>query len=159
PSLVRARHPIFDWTPLHVAARTLDASLVASLLDCGADVNARAGRDDITPIDVAADRSLPIEKRAEHAEAFAAVAPLLVHRGAGLTARAAVALGDIDWLRTRHASGELTNPITEWGGLLRIAVSHDRVDVLRWLLACGFDPDERTRFRDVGVDDVVWTWG
>src|SRR5206468_2886453 len=52
-----------------------------------------------------------------------------------------------------------TNRIDAAGGLLRIAVSHNRLEILALLLEFGFDPDERSRFRDVGVDDVVLTWG
>ena len=37
-------------------------------------------------------------------------------------------------------------PIEDTGGLLRIAVTHNRPDVLQLLLDFGFDPDERTRF-------------
>lgn len=58
--------------------------------------------------------------------------------------RNAVARGDLEWLRVRRAAGALTNPI-RWqdGGLLTVAVEHDRRDVLTLLLECGFDPDER----------------
>jgi ankyrin repeat protein len=93
------------------------------------------------------------------ADRFAAVADLLLKRGAELTARAAVALGNSDWLRARHAEGTLMSRIDASGGLLRIAVSHNRPEILALLLECGFDPDERTRFREVGGDEVVFTWG
>jgi ankyrin repeat protein len=68
----------------------------------------------------------------------------LLQRGAELTARAAVALGESEWLRARHAERTLTNPITwEAGGLLTVAVRHNRNDLLELLLDFGFDPDER----------------
>jgi ankyrin repeat protein len=59
-------------------------------------------------------------------------------------ARAAVATGDIEWLRARHAAGALANPI-RWngGGLLTVAVQHNQMEILRLLLDFGFDPDER----------------
>ena len=58
--------------------------------------------------------------------------------------RAAVAEGNIEWLRARHVAGTLTNPIRwEGGGLLTVAVEHNRPDVLTLLLDCGFDPNER----------------
>jgi len=159
PALVRARHPAFDWTPLHLAAQTLNARLVASLLDHRADVMERARRGQ-TPLDVAAYSSGGMSREAGgSAERFARVAQVLLARGAELTAPAAVALGDLDWLRARHAEGTLTNPIEESGGLLRIAVSHNRPGILALLLELGLDPDERTRFRDVGGDEVVFTWG
>jgi ankyrin repeat protein len=40
-----------------------------------------------------------------------------------------------------------------------MAVSHDRPEILQFLLQFGLDPDERTRFRDVGVDDIALSWG
>jgi ankyrin repeat protein len=131
---------------------------VAWLLDHGADVTARARYNEMTPLDAASHRSGGVRED-DRAERFAAVAHVLLERGAELTARAAAALGNADWLRAKHAEGTLINPIEEWGGLLRIAVSHDRPQILALLLDLGFDPDERTRFRDVGGDEVVFTWG
>ncbi len=91
------------------------------------------------------------------AKEFAAVAAALRAAGAAMTARAAVALGEVEWLRARHAEGGLVNEITDSGGLLRVAVSHDRADMLALLLEMGFDPDERTRIGD--GDEVEFTWG
>jgi hypothetical protein len=172
PGLIRSRHPAFDWTPLLLAAGTLNARLVAWLLDHGADVSGRGqvhpfddpeqrARGDAgqTPLDAAADRSGRWGEGGDTADRFAAVADLLLKSGAELTARAAAALGVAGWLRARHADGTLTNRIEESGGLLGIAVSHNRPEILALLLEFGFDPDERTRFRDVGGDEVVFTWG
>ena len=63
------------------------------------------------------------------------------------TVRAAVASGDMEWLRARHAEGTLSNPI-RWngGGLLTVAVDHNKPDVLRLLLDYGFDPNERVSY-------------
>ena len=47
--------------------------------------------------------------------------------------------------------------IEDTGGLLRIAVTHNRPDVLQLLLDFGFDPDERTRFGE--GDESAVTWG
>jgi len=59
-------------------------------------------------------------------------------------ARAAVASGDVEWLRARHAAGTLANPIRwDGGGLLTVAVRHNRPEMLPLLLDFGFDPDER----------------
>jgi ankyrin repeat protein len=146
-------HPAFGWTPLHAASRKLDSHLVAQLLDDGADATAR-GRHGITPLDMAAHSS-----SAATADQFAVVAALLRSKGAKLTASAAVALGDADWLRARHAEGELTNPIEDTGGLIRIATSHNRPDILTLLLDFGFDPDERTRYEAVGGDGIAFTSG
>ena len=41
--------------------------------------------------------------------------------------------------------GTLTNEIDPAGGMLRIAVTHNRPEILRLLLDFGFDPDERIR--------------
>ena len=57
----------------------------------------------------------------------------------------------------RHAAGALSNPIEDTGGLLRIAATHNRPDVLQLLLDFGFDPDERTRFGE--GDESAVTWG
>ena len=54
----------------------------------------------------------------------------------------AVALGHRDWLRARHAEGTLTHPNEDPGGLLSIAVHHDRPEILTLLLKLGLDPDE-----------------
>ena len=157
PALVRTRHPAFDVTPIHFAAHTLNARLVAWLVDHGADVMTEARG--LTPLDAAAHSVGVWGEGRDGAERFPAIANVLLQRGGELTARAAVALGNADWLRSRHAEGQLINPIEHSGGLLRIAVSHDRSEILALLLELGFDPDERTRFRDVGGDEVVFTWG
>jgi ankyrin repeat protein len=150
PALIRTCDPD-GWTPLHVAARRLNERAVAWLLDHGAEAMPR-GQGDRTPLDLAAHSSAD-----ESSERFAAVAALLLGRGAGLTARAAVALGDADWLRARHAESALVNPIEDSGGLLRIAASHNRPKILAMLLDFGFDPDKRTRFGS--GDEQTFTWG
>jgi hypothetical protein len=45
------------------------------------------------------------------------------------------------------------------GGMLRIAITHNKPDILALLLEFGFDADERTRFRGGDDDVVVFTWG
>src|SRR5262249_47722240 len=57
---------------------------------------------------------------------------------------------EADWLRARHTEGALVNQL-EWstGGLLTIAVDHDRPEILELLLGFGFDPDERVRLNEV----------
>jgi ankyrin repeat protein len=169
PMLVRARHPVFDVTPLLFAAQTLNVKLVAWLLHQGADV---VERGLVHPFDDLEQRSrgdagqTPLDAAASGpsvdgggTERFKAVADLLLKGGGELTARGAVALGNAEWLRAKHAEGTLINRIEESGGLLRIAVSHNRPEILALLLDLGFDPNERTRFRDVGGDEVVFTSG
>lgn len=152
-ALARTSQPMFEWTPLHVAALVLNAKLVAWLLAHGADVTRRDGLDH-TPLDLAARRS-----REKNADRFKAVATLLVGGGAALTPCAAAALGDAEWFRARSAEGVLVNPIDDDGGCLRVAVSHNQSDIVSLLLDFGFDPNERTRFRAVGGDLVVFNWG
>lgn len=159
PTLIDAQHPIVGLTPLHVAAKALNVPLVAWLRRRGAVVSARARIPynqayEHTPLDLAAHFSA-----AATVDRFTAVASLLLDGGARMTARAAVALGDADWLSARHAEGVLFNPIEDSGGLLRIAASHYRPHILALLLNAGFDPNERTRFTAVGADDVVLSWG
>jgi ankyrin repeat protein len=139
------------WTPLHTAAAMRNEPLVAWLLKHGADVNRRDphGR---TPLDHAVGRPW---RKTGSAEQFAAVASLLRQHGAELTARSAVALGEAEWLRARHAEGALVNPIEDWGGLLTIAVLHDRPEMLALLLDLGFDPDERVRLQ--GVEEIFYS--
>jgi ankyrin repeat protein len=56
----------------------------------------------------------------------------------------AVASGDIQSLSTYQAHGKLVNHVRwESGGLLTVAVRNNRMEVLRFLLDHGFDPDER----------------
>ena len=158
PTLVRARHPAFGGTPLHVAAYTGNVQLVEWLLDHRAD--ATASLRGMTPLDAAARAPAAVWGEEDaRTDRFAALARLLLERGAELTPCAAVALGDADSLRTAHAEGTLTNPIDESGGLLTIAAGHDRPDLLALLLDLGLDPDERIRYTDLGGDEVVFTWG
>lgn len=105
-------------------------------------------------------RGLPALEAVAHLsgkEQFPSLAEAFLRAGAEMTPRAAVALGDADWLRERHARGALENDIADSGGLLRVAVSHDRADILALLLEMGFDPDERTRIGE--GDEIEFTWG
>lgn len=159
PALVRTSQPLLGLTPLHVAAKTLNARLVTWLLDHGANAAALAKLShprapEYTPLDLAAHWS-----SAGAAQPFAEVAAILLRRGAPMTPRAAVALGDGNWLRARHAGGALVNEIDDSGGLLRIAASHNRPEILSMLLDFGFDSNERVRYYAVGGDEVVFTWG
>ncbi|MGH9630316.1 MAG: ankyrin repeat domain-containing protein, partial [Bryobacteraceae bacterium] len=139
------------WTPLHLAAAIRSERLVAWLLEHGAAPN-RRGPGDRTPLDHAVGRPW---RKTGSPERFAAVAGLLRQHGAALTARSAVALGEAGWLRQRHAEGKLVNPIEDWGGLLTIAVLHDRPEMLALLLDFGFDPDEQVRLE--GVEEVFYS--
>jgi len=95
------------------------------------------------------------------------VARLLLSRGASVGPIPAVALGDEEWVRARHAEGALAvvssiqigvnSCILNIGGLLSIAVLHDRPVMLALLLDLGLDPDERIRMD--GMDEILYTAG
>ena len=78
---------------------------------------------------------------------------VVLGRGAGNTARVAIATGDAAWLRARHADGMLGNG----NGLVSHAVAADRPDMLALLLDLGLNPDESGRVE--GLEEVVPTWG
>ena len=141
------------WTALHVAAAMRNERIVAWLLDHDADPNQR-GPGDRMPLDHAVGKGW---RQPGSTEQFVTVAELLRSSGAELTARSAVALGEADWLRARHAEGALNNSIEDDGGLLTVAVRHDRPETLRLLLDLGFDPDERMRVGD--LEEVEFSWG
>ena len=79
---------------------------------------------------------------------------MLLARGARMTPMAAAALGDLEWLRTWFANDP---PARAKHDLLRIAVTHNRREVLDLLLDLGFDPNDRQRLHD--EDDPPFTWG
>jgi len=134
------------WSALHFAAAMASEPLAAWLLDHGAEVNAR-GPGGVTALDQATRAGS--EGRP--------VAMLLLLHGAEMTARGAVALGDADWLRSRHADGTLEKPLDWRGGeLLTLAVKHERLEILKLLLDFGFDPNEPVR---LAVDDPFYSQG
>ena len=136
-----------------MAAATLDEPFATWLLEHGADVN-RRGPGDRTPLDLADGTGW---RRAGGLASYPSFTALLRRYGAELTPRSAVALGETEWLRARHAEGPIPNPIAGPGGLLSVAVRHNRPEMLALLLDFGFDPDERTRLGD--LEEVVPTWG
>jgi hypothetical protein len=74
-----------------------------------------------------------------------------------MTPRAAVILGDAEFLRKWHAEEPLTNPQDLHGWLLQLAVEYDRPEMLTLLLDLGLDPDARVRVP--AVEESVFTWG
>ncbi|MEX0745033.1 MAG: ankyrin repeat domain-containing protein [Phycisphaeraceae bacterium] len=152
PTLIRACDRA-GRTPLHVAAAALNESMAVWLLEHHADVK-RRDASDRTPLDAAVTVGW---SNVVDVERFNAVAARLRGRGAELTLRSAVALGEADWLRERHAEAALVNPIESAGGLLTIAVKHDRPDMLALLLDLGLDVDERKRVP--GIETTIWSWG
>jgi len=157
PTLVHRRHPD-GWTVLHRATGMLHERVVAWLLEHGADVNARA-RGQWTPLDFAASGRLWDDD--DGPKRFTSVAKALLQRGAEMSSISAVALGDLDQVRVRHAEGTLINAKSfdvfgPFGGLLSIAVKHNRPETLAMLLDLGFDPDERMRLED--TEEVAYSW-
>lgn len=138
------------WSPLHVSVAMLNLRLVEWLLDHGANPNQPSDQG-LPPLDL-----LGRFASAPRHEQTIAVSSLLLRHGAEPTSRWAVATGEAEWIRARHAAGKLTNP-ADGDGLLSIAVKHDRRAILKLLLDLGFDPDERTRV--AGLEDVIYTWG
>ncbi len=162
PSLVGACS-LRGATPLHVAACAHNPEMVAWLLDHGANVNAEAPFDlpygfseatatGKTPLDYAAivagwsshGRHFTFMETAHRPPAvFDETVRILRDRGARLTPRAAVAIGDQQAVRQMHAAGQLINEIhTLRGGLLSIAVRVNRPEMVSLLLDLGVDPDE-----------------
>jgi len=140
-------------TPLHVAAWKHNPELAAWLLDHGAPVDALDGHGQ-TPLDTAAtvagwsahgrDFSFLENSHLEPSRFFETVR-LLRERGAELTSRAAVAIGDAEAVRRMHREGRLKNE-----ELLSIAVKVNRIDMVSLLLDLGLDPNEPAEDEDGG---------
>jgi ankyrin repeat protein len=167
-------------TPLHVAAWKHDPAMLAWLLDHGASPGASALRaalrcDDPlesgrTPLDFAAivagwapegrDSIFYFMENVRVDPArFHETARLLLQKGAELTPRAAVALGDREAVLRLHREGRLPNEIQMFrGGLLSIAVRVNRLDMVATLLDLGLDPDESVVSDDGGLSSGMPLW-
>jgi ankyrin repeat protein len=166
---------LYGATPLHLAAWKHDPAMVRWLLDHGASPGAAAARAAMrcdspesgkTPLDFAAivagwapegrDSIFYFMENARVDPArFHETARLLLQKGAELTPRAAVALGDREAVLRLHREGRLQNEIQVFrGGLLAIAVRVNRLDMVATLLDLGLDPDE-----SVITDDGARSWG
>jgi hypothetical protein len=73
---------------------------------------------------------------------FYETARLLLQKGAELTPRAAVALGDREVVLWLHREGRLTNETPDDFGPLAISVRVNRLDMVTTLLDLGLDPNE-----------------
>jgi ankyrin repeat protein len=137
-------------TALHWAAARLLPRLAAWLLGRGADPHARTAAG-ATPLDLAGhDCDADGRDTSRLVSAFGE----LLRAGEGQrTALRAIAAGDADWLRQRHAEGRLAHE----RGLITHAIKVDRPEMLRLLLELGLDPDEAGRVAD--LDEVVPTLG
>lgn len=136
-------------TPLHVAASVTDAGMVEWLLSRGANA-LKADVRGRTPLDcaaLAAGGDVPrrrMDPHDEHAERFPQVAAKLLTRGAPVTIRGAVALGDLESVRDLlRANPEDLREISSDGGLVTLAVNHGQLEMVRLLLDLGADVNER----------------
>jgi len=138
-----------EHRPIHFAVMNRLPEMVGLLMQHGA--NARAGidphRDATTAWMLARDRGydeiIAVIEDEERRQKPPEVEEQQETRG-DEDLRAAVAEGNLEWLRALHAAGTLANPIRwDGGGLLTVAVEHGRPDILTFLLDCGFDPNER----------------
>src|SRR5579862_9512462 len=168
PALIGAPD-IYGVTPLHLAAWKHDPTMVGWLLDHGASPSALAMshvpirhygfpgqpvESGKTPLDFAAivagwapegrDSIFYFMENARIDPArFYETARLLLQKGAELTPRAAVALGNREVVLRLHEEGRLPNEIHILrGGLLAIAVRVNRLEMVATLLDLGLDPDE-----------------
>ncbi len=168
--MLQARPEIADLTmpygdehrPIHYAVMQRSAEMVRLLMWHGA--NARQGidphRDATAAWTIAKERGYDeivaiIEAEERRRGETTEDAPEVEAIG-DEAARAAVASGNIEWLRARHAEGTLVNPI-RWddGGLLTAAMRHNKPDMLRLLVDYGFDPDERVSIGERRLGGVL----
>lgn len=184
PELVNREAPnSHGLMALHYAVMERMPDMVRTLVHSGADPHiTTAGlyalRDAATPFAIARERGYDDiaaiirdeEQRRERGRPTASDAPaelrrafesrdedLLRGRNVQLTARSAVILGDVSALRKIAAAEDLITPRDDRGWLLRLAVDHDRPDILELLLDLGLDPDARVRVDD--SDQGTFSWG
>jgi ankyrin repeat protein len=141
-------------TPLHVAAQAANIELIDWLLSRRASVH-KQDVSGLTPLDRAALAAHPQNNLAAH---FLLIARKLLDRGARVTVRAAVALGDE--VRVQEIVAEdpgVLREVRPSGGLLSIAVNHNRTGMVRLLLDLGADVDERTTLDE--LEGAVESWG
>jgi ankyrin repeat protein len=174
-ALLKARPDLIDmqWSygderrALHYAVMNNAAVMVQLLMQHGAsaDLGVHPHRDATTPRTMAVERGLSEivaiidrEERARREKAGQGGTVVdseqeLARRQPSTRTeaaiRTAIARGDTDWLRKRHAERPIVN-MPDWGsgGLLTLAASSDQPAVLALLLDFGFDPDERVRWSE-----------
>jgi ankyrin repeat protein len=152
PELVAYRHPETQRSFLHIASARMLTRVASWLLDHDADVNVQAA-DQSSPLEVAGILCNPNQR----AEGVAQMTRLLRERGAAMKARAAVIVGDAEFLSRKHLEEDIVTPHDDRGWLLALAVDNNRPDILKLLLDFGLDPDAKVRV--TGEEEPVYTWG
>ncbi len=145
-------------TPLHIAARVCDVALTAWLLERRGNWTNVHKQDPggLTPLDHAAIGADPRNGRARRFHCRGKT--FLMQRGAEVTVRAAVALGDEARVQTAIAAEPgLLRAITGNGGLVTLAVNHGQQKMVRLLLDLGADVDERILLEQ--VEEPTESWG
>jgi ankyrin repeat protein len=142
-------------TPLHIAAQEGNTELVTWLLER----RANARKQDVQGLTALDRAAMAVNFWNSRAQQFPAIAKALLQRGAEMTIRGAVALGDVTKVR-ELVSGDLgvLRQIT-WrnGGLLTLAVKHGQLETARLLLDLGADVDERTMLEE--LEEPTLSWG
>jgi hypothetical protein len=128
PLRIHTRHIPSEASPLHAAAQALDSTLVRWLLDHDADPRARM-RHGITPIDAAAHRWYRSDT-----QRFETVAHVLLDSRRIDDARGGRRAWRHQLAPCAACGGTLTEQNDGSGGLLRIAVTHNRPNVLDLIL-------------------------
>jgi ankyrin repeat protein len=127
---------------------------VSWLLEHGANVH-KEDASGSTALDRAA---LSADPRNDHARQFPALARLLLAHGAKVTITAAVALGDVEQVRSMIAADPAgLSRIGRNGGLLSLAVRHNQVEMVKLLLDLGADVDERVLLEE--LEEPTLSWG
>lgn len=141
-------------TPLHIAAHVGNVELVEWLLERRTNVRKQDMRGD-TPLDCAAYAGGPYDNAGQR---FPEIAKLLLDHGAEMTVAAAVALSDVELVRSMFAADPAPLKRTfRNGGLLTLAVNHDQIAMVRLLLDLGADVDERGLLEE--LEEPTWSWG
>ena len=110
---------------------------------------------ELTPLDRAA---LAADPRSDRMQSFPAIAAKLRQHGAELTIRAAVALGEAQYVRDLIAADPTLFGLRDRnGGLVTLAVNHGRLEMVRLLLDLGADVDERTMLQE--LEEPTLSWG